>query len=162
MEGLSATSGGMPAGFKPPTSVPYEGSCPESLVKNIIPFIEANYRVIPDREHRAIAGHSMGAGHTVMATSYNPGVFAYLGVFSGGIRDLYDAAEKQLHVLSKSGVEFYSTGAGDADMARTGTVTLHDELVNLGFKTSYTEIAGVHYWFLCLCFLADFTQLLFR
>ena len=47
-------------------------------------------------------------------------------------------------------------------MARTGTVTLHDELIKLGFKTSYTEITGVHYWFLWRPFLADFTPLLFR
>jgi len=163
MQAAGATPGGMPAGLRPPPPpVPYEGSYPQSLVKDVIPFIEANYRVIPDQDHRAVAGLSMGAGHTVMATNNNPGVFAYIGVFSGGIRNLDDTAEKQLQALSKSGVKFYWTGAGDADMARTGTVTLHDELVKLGFKTSYTEIPGVHYWFLWRPFLADFTPLLFR
>ncbi len=162
MQAAGATPGGMPAGFRPPPAVAYEGSYPQSLVKDVIPFIEANYRVIPDQDHRAVAGLSMGAGHTVMATNNNPGEFAYIGVFSGGIRNLDDAAERQLQALSKSGVKFYWTGAGDADMARAGTVTLHDELVKLGFKTSYTEIPGVHYWFLWRPFLADFTPLLFR
>jgi len=162
MQAAGAAPGGMPAGFRPPPPIPYEGSYPQSLVKDVIPFIEANYRVIPDQDHRAVAGLSMGAGHTVMATNNNPGEFAYIGVFSGGIRNLDDAAEKQLLALSKSGVKFYWTGAGDADMARAGTVTLHDELVKLGFKTSYTEIPGVHYWFLWRPFLADFTPLLFR
>jgi len=162
MQAAGAAPGGMPAGFRPPPPIPYEGSYPQSLVKDVIPFIEANYRVIPDQDHRAVAGLSMGAGHTVMATNNNPGEFAYIGVFSGGIRNLDDAAEKQLLALSKSGVTFYWTGAGDADMARAGTVTLHDELVKLGFKTSYTEIPGVHYWFLWRPFLADFTPLLFR
>ena len=162
MAAAGAARGGPPPGFKPPPPPPYEGSYPQSLVKDVIPFVEANYRVIADQEHRAIAGLSMGAGQTAMTTNNNPGVFAYIGVFSGGIRNLDDASEKQLQVLSKSGVKFYWTGAGDADMARTGTTTLHDELVKLGFKTSYTEIPGVHYWFLWRPFLADFASLLFR
>jgi hypothetical protein len=45
-----------------------------------------------------------------------------------------DTTEKQLQALNKSGVKLYWTGAGSADMARNGTVTLHDELVKLGFK----------------------------
>ncbi len=162
VQAANGTPGGMPAGFKPPPPVPYEGSYPESIVKDIIPFVEANYRVIPDQDHRAVAGLSMGAGHTVMVTNNNPGEFAYIGVFSGGIRNLDETAEKQLTALSKSGVKFYWTGAGDADMARAGTVNLHDELVKLGFKTSYTEIPGVHYWFLWRPFLGDFASLLFR
>lgn len=162
MQAAGATPGGMPAGFRPPPPMAYEGSYPQSLVKDVIPFVEANYRVIPDEDHRAIAGLSMGAGHTVMATDNNPGVFGYIGAFSGGIRNLDDATEKQLEALSKSGVKFYWTGAGDADMARAGTVALHDELVKLGFKTSYTEIPGVHYWFLWRPFLGDFAPLLFR
>jgi enterochelin esterase family protein len=162
MQAAGAAPGGMPAGFKPPPPMPYEGSYPQSLVKDVIPFVEANYRVIADEDHRAIAGLSMGAGHTVMATDNNPGVFGYIGVFSGGVRNMDDATEKQLEALSKSGVKFYWTGAGDADMARAGTVTLHDELVKLGFKTSYTEIPGVHYWFLWRPFLGDFASLLFR
>jgi enterochelin esterase family protein len=162
MQAAGASPGAPPAAFRPPPPVAYEGSYPQSLVKDVIPFVEANYRVIPDQDHRAIAGLSMGAGHTVMATNNNPGVFAYIGAFSGGIRNLDDATEKQLETLSKSGVKFYWTGAGDADMARPGTVALHDELVKIGFKTSYTEIPGVHYWFLWRPFLGDFAPLLFR
>ena len=162
VQAASATPGGMPAGFKPPPPVPYEGSYPQSLVKDVIPFIETNYRVIPDQDHRAIAGLSMGAGHTVMATDNNPGVFGYIGVFSGGVRNMDDKIEKQLETLSKSGVKFYWTGAGDIDMALPGTVMLHDELVRDGFKTSYTEIPGAHYWFLWRPFLGDFASLLFR
>jgi enterochelin esterase-like enzyme len=47
-------------------------------------------------------------------------------------------------------------------MARPATVTLHSELVKLGFHTSYTQIPGYHYWFLWRPFLGDFAPLLFR
>ena len=62
-----------PRPVRPPQ--PYPGSYPESLVKDIIPFVEKSYRVIPDRDHRAIAGLSMGGAQTVAATTNNPGMF---------------------------------------------------------------------------------------
>ncbi len=43
-----------------------------SLVKEIIPYIEKNYRVIAKPEARAIAGLSMGGGHTISATTLFP------------------------------------------------------------------------------------------
>ena len=57
---------------------------PESLVKDVIPFVEQTYRVHTTRRHRAIAGLSLGAAQTVVITANNPGLFAYIGVFSGG------------------------------------------------------------------------------
>ena len=51
----------------------YEGSYPHSLVAEIVPFIETHYRVLPGKDNRAIAGLSMGGGHTVQATNNNPG-----------------------------------------------------------------------------------------
>jgi hypothetical protein len=51
---------------------------------NVIPFIERNYRVIANKDNRAIAGLSMGGGHTVQATNNNPGVFDWIGVWSAG------------------------------------------------------------------------------
>ena len=53
-----------PAGAPRPPQV-YEGSYPHSLVKEIIPFIEKHYRVLPEKDNRAIAGLSMGGGHTL-------------------------------------------------------------------------------------------------
>lgn len=140
----------------------YAGSYPESLVKDVIPFVESHYRVIADQDHRAIAGLSMGAMQTSVITENNPGVFGYIGAFSGGPPQMNDTVEKQLQALKDSGVKLYWTGAGAQDMLRQMTVTLHDELLKLGFKTSYTEIPGYHYWFIWRVFLGDYTPLLFR
>ena len=65
----------------------YQGSYPNSLVKEIVPFIEKNFRAIPKKDSRAIAGLSMGGGHTTMATNNNPGEFGWIGVFSAGGQD---------------------------------------------------------------------------
>jgi enterochelin esterase-like enzyme len=53
------------------------------LIKEVIPMIDTNYRTIADREHRAMAGLSMGANQTIQITINNLDVFSYIGGFSG-------------------------------------------------------------------------------
>ena len=53
----------------------YSGLFEKSLVMDVIPFIEQNYRAKASKENRAIAGLSMGGGHTVTATTEYPDVF---------------------------------------------------------------------------------------
>lgn len=51
--------------------------------QELIPFVEANYRVIPDRQHRAIAGLSMGGGGTVIYAAHHPEMFGAAYSMSG-------------------------------------------------------------------------------
>jgi enterochelin esterase family protein len=55
----------------------------EVLIKEIIPMIDASYRTLSDREHRAMAGLSMGANQTIQITMNNLDVFSFIGGFSG-------------------------------------------------------------------------------
>jgi enterochelin esterase family protein len=146
----------------PPPSQPYAGSYPESIVKDVIPFVEKNYRVYTDKDHRAIAGLSMGGAQTLMATNNNPNLFDYIGVFSAGGQVGDPTFESQLLQVKKDGVKVYWTGAGDVDMARAGTVSLEADLKSKDFPTSYKEIPGRHYWFLWRDFLSDYGTLLFK
>ena len=52
------------------------------LIKDIIPFIEANYSVRSDRESRALAGLSMGGGQSLNVGLANLDTFAWVGGFS--------------------------------------------------------------------------------
>jgi enterochelin esterase-like enzyme len=52
------------------------------LLKDIIPFIESHYSVYADREHRAIAGLSMGGGQALNYGLGNLDTFAWVGGFS--------------------------------------------------------------------------------
>ena len=161
LQAAAAAAGGRGAATPRPPQ-PYAGSYPESLVKDVIPFVEKTYRVIANKDNRAIAGLSMGGGHTLMATNNNPGVFGYIGVFSSGPRTVDEAYEKQLEAVKAGGVKFYWTGAGTTDMAREGTMNLHSLVEKHGFKTTYKEIPGAHYWFLWRDFLGDFGSILFK
>ena len=141
---------------------PYAGSYPESIVKDVIPFVEENYRVYTDKNHRAIAGLSMGGGQTVTTTNNNPNLFGYIGVFSAGGRVGDPTFESQLMEIKRDGVKFYWTGAGDTDLARAGMVALEADLKSKDFPTSYKEIPGRHYWFLWRDFLSDYAGQIFR
>jgi enterochelin esterase-like enzyme len=77
------------------------------LIKDIIPYIEANYSVKADRENRALAGLSMGGGQSLNIGLSNLDTFAWVGGFSSApntnppeqlIPDA-DKAKKQLHLL---------------------------------------------------------------
>jgi enterochelin esterase-like enzyme len=141
---------------------PYAGSYPESIVKDIIPFVQSNYRVYTDKNHRAIAGLSMGGGQTVTTTNNNPNLFGYIGVFSAGGRVGDTTFETQLAEIKKDGVKLYWTGAGDTDMARSGMMALESDLKSKDFPTSYKEIPGRHYWFLWRDFLSDYAGQIFK
>jgi enterochelin esterase-like enzyme len=141
----------------------YAGSYPESLIKDVIPFVEKTYRVIPDKAHRAIAGLSLGGSQTIMATNNNPKEFDYIGVFSSGVGDAKDATFlSQLDAIKAAGVKLYWTGAGDIDQAHDRTVALEAVLKDKSFPTSYKEIPGRHYWFLWRDFLGDYASLIFQ
>ncbi len=59
------------------------GRFEESLVKDIIPCIDSQYRTVPDRENRAVAGLSMGGGQAMYAALTHIDQFAWAGSFSG-------------------------------------------------------------------------------
>ena len=54
------------------------------LVDELVPYIDANFNTIADREHRAMAGLSMGGIETKLITLRRPEVFGYYGLLSGG------------------------------------------------------------------------------
>lgn len=58
----------------------------EDLTTGIIPYIETNYHVIPERESRAIAGFSYGGAEALWTATAHQDDFAWLGVFSMGIQ----------------------------------------------------------------------------
>ena len=55
----------------------------EVLIKEIVPMIDDTYRTIADREHRGMAGLSMGANQTIRITMNHLDMFSYIGGFSG-------------------------------------------------------------------------------
>lgn len=143
----------------------FQGKFEKSLVEDVVPYIEKNYRVIASKEGRALAGLSMGGGHTITASTQYPGTFNYIGVFSSGIFDPnadMDALEKKFLALKESGVSKYWVGCGVDDFVMESNKRLLSMLDKTGFEHEYYESEGGHTWANWRDYLSIFAPMLFH
>lgn len=73
------------------------------LVDELIPYVDANFRTLANRDNRAMAGLSMGGMETKMITLNKPETFGYYGLLSGGVyapEDLNGKAKPKLVFIS--------------------------------------------------------------
>ena len=150
----------------------YAGKFEEHLVKDVVPFIEKNFRVYNDKDHRAIAGLSMGGAHTQTITNNNPTMFSYIGVFSMGLMNMgpqsEDAAKlaeerkAKTEALKNSGYKLYWIGVGKDDFLFQSVEKLKADLDTQGFKYTYRESTGGHTWANWRIYLSEFAPLLFK
>ncbi|UZD22865.1 alpha/beta hydrolase-fold protein [Algoriphagus halophytocola] len=92
------------------------------LVDELIPYVDANFRTLADREHRAMGGLSMGGMETHSITLNKPEVFSRYALLSGGI---YTADE--LKDSEKPALIFISAGSKEnPDRVRSAVTALQD------------------------------------
>lgn len=80
----------MPSGHVPPGSKPAPEGTPANafgadFIHDVMPLVESRFRIRADRDHRAIAGLSMGAGHTFALGLAHLDKFSHIAMLSGGI-----------------------------------------------------------------------------
>jgi enterochelin esterase-like enzyme len=175
----SASGGGRgaaPAGGPPPRD-----EFVEDFVKDVMPFVEKNYRVVADRAHRAIAGLSMGGSQTLNIATPNLEKFAYVGVYSSGLfgggrgaapangapAPAFGATWEQTNraaldnANAKKGLKvlWFATGVDDTLIGTTrSTVEL---LKKHGFAPVLKETSGGHTWLNWRSYLIEFAPQLF-
>ena len=133
-----------------------------SLVKEIVPFIDKEYRTIAKADGRAIAGLSMGGGHTTAATLNYPGVFSYICPLSCGIRETPEL-DSQLQGIKKSGYKLYWIGVGKDDTgAYNGSKVLDEHLTKNGMPHTLYVSNDAHVWKNWRLYLNTFARLLFK
>ena len=133
-----------------------------SLVKEIVPFIDKEYRTIAKADGRAIAGLSMGGGHTTAATLNYPGVFSYICPLSCGIRETPEL-DSQLQGIKKAGYKLYWIGVGKDDTgAYNGSKVLDEHLTKNGMPHTLYVSNDAHVWKNWRLYLKTFARLLFK
>jgi enterochelin esterase family protein len=165
-------NGSLPRPAKPPEGAEAMAAFRErftnELMKDVIPFVEKNYRVKADSDHRALAGLSMGGGQTLGAVTANPDKFAYVGVWSAGIGQNVDDFEKRNEAFLgnpdkvNKQVKLFWIGVGDKDFALTGSKNLAELLKKRGISNELHVSGGGHTWINWRHYLNEFTPLLFR
>jgi enterochelin esterase-like enzyme len=145
--------------------VKYQGQFEKSLVEDIIPYMEKNYKVKKNKNGRAIAGLSMGGGHTITASTNYPGTFGYIGVFSSGIFNQNEnlaEMEKKFLALKENGVSKYWVACGVDDFVMDSNKRLLEVLKKTNFEHEYFENEGGHTWANWRTYLTLFTPMLFE
>lgn len=142
----------------------------KSLVQDVIPYIETNYRVATGKENRALTGLSMGGLQTMNTTFENPGLFDYIGVMSMGFADLSrfginidnSKREAQIKALKAAAPKVYWIACGKDDFLIESVVTMRAKLDELDFPYVYRESPGGHTWTNWRIYLSEFAPMLFR
>ena len=125
------------------------------LMDELVPYVDQNFRTIADRDHRAMAGLSMGGMETRQATLARPQVFGYWGLFSGGVYE-----PKELEGKQKPKLIFISTGEKEN---LDGVKTAVSNLKAAGFNAEWHVSPGTAHEFLTWRrALYQFAQLLFK
>jgi enterochelin esterase-like enzyme len=134
----------------------------KDLLNDLIPFIEKKYAVLADREHRAIAGLSMGGGQSLNFGLGNLDKFAWIGGFSSApntktpqelVPDI-NAAKEKIKLL------YMSCGASDGLISFSKR--LHDYLAKNDVPHIYFIEPGVHDFKVWKNGLFMFSQLIFK
>jgi len=133
---------------------------------DLIAFIDSNFRTVPDREHRAIAGLSMGGAQALRIGLNHPDQFAYIGAFSPAI-DITDPSKDYDGGLAKPAalnqqLRLLWIGIGTEDFLFEPVRQSHEALEKAGIRHVWVESSGAHVWTVWRKYLVDFVPRLFQ
>jgi len=146
----------------------------DDVTQVLIPFVDKTYRTLADRDHRAMAGLSMGGFQTFHVTLNHLDLFSHIGGFSGigGMLEdrQYDlktdfngafadpaAFNRKVHLL------YFGVGTAEAERFTTRIRALHAAMTEAGVDHVYWESPGTdHEWQTWRRNLKDFASRIFR
>lgn len=149
------------------------GAFEDVVVKDLIPMIDATYRTIADRDHRAMAGLSMGGMQTFQITLGNLDMFSHIGGFSGagggfggvafdpktahgGVMADAEEFNRRVHLL------WLGIGTDEPGRMYESVKKYHEALEQAGIEHVYYESPGTsHEWQTWRRCLHEFAPLLF-
>jgi enterochelin esterase-like enzyme len=145
------------------------------VTEALIPFVDTTYRTIADREHRAMAGLSMGGMQTFHITLNHLDLFSHIGGFSGAMRlalgdqkldpkTAYNGVFADPTAFAKKvRLLWLGVGTEEPERMREGIRSLHASLTEAGIRHVYVESPGTdHEWQTWRRNLKDFAPRLFR
>jgi enterochelin esterase-like enzyme len=138
----------------------------KTLLEDIIPMIDANFRTLANQQNRAMAGLSMGGMQTRVISLAHPEVFSQIGLFSGGSISMEDVTnapgfkEKvKLVFISYGSRELENRRAGFGGDPKANTDALKEAGMNTHF---YVSPQTAHEWQSWRRALNEFAPLLFK
>jgi len=165
----AAPAAGAPPAGAPPAGAPAAGtpgaaprprfsfdSYADLMINDMIPWVDKNFRTLPDQAHRAMSGLSMGGMYTKAITLAHLDKFAYIGLFSGG-------TIAPAEITDKSKVKLVFMSYGSREPGSNGVKAAADVLQQAGIKSaSYVSPLTAHEWQSWRRSIREYAQLLFK
>lgn len=114
----------------------------QDLLNDLIPFIEKTFPVFTDREHRAIAGLSMGGGQSLNFGLGNQDRFAWVGGFSSAPNTKMPEQLVPDPAKTKEQLRLLFISCGDKDGLISFSKRTHDYLITHQVQHIYHVIPG--------------------
>ena len=155
----------------------------EENFSQLIAWTETHYRTIADKQHRAIAGLSMGGFHTMHTAALLNQSFDYVGIFSAlyvpymrhhraersldiseltlSDKPVYHQTEQLLQQQFANPPQLYWIACGAEDFLYQDNVVYRQYLDENQYPYEYHESAGGHSWQNWIDYLTSFVQRLF-
>ncbi len=133
----------------------------EDFINDIVPYVDANYRTIADREHRAVGGFSRGGNQALSHGLRHLDMFSHFCCYSSYTSmDLpaYDRPD------INSQIKLFWLGVGTDDFLYEGAKQYMDFLDSKKIKNIkfFTNDKFGHTWMNAKCFLDQSVPLLFK
>ena len=137
----------------------------KDLLQDLIPFVQANYRVHSDRSNRAIVGLSMGGGQALNIGLRHLDLFSRVASFSGAVprgaaADSFDDALADARKLNTS-LKLLWVGCGTEDGLFAPNKEFSERLKKAGVTHTFHESGGAHTWSVWRKYLLEVAPLLF-
>jgi enterochelin esterase family protein len=136
-----------PAAYKPDME-----AFPRDLIGDLIPLVESRYRVLADRQHRAIAGLSMGGGQSLAIGLTHPDMFGSVAAFSSAMQIANDpewggidmqAALRQAGRINAN-LDLLWVGCGMEDTLFDVNARFSGQLTEHGVEHTFRVTKGAH------------------
>ena len=132
-------SGWTPSGGQVMTADATKDPFNDELMKDIIPFVEANYRTVSSPDNRALSGLSMGGIQTLNIGLRNLGTFRYVAVIrtvraAEQEHQLFYKAEADKIPKYNSALKLFWWGWGKTDIARANGLAVIDKFKSQGVR----------------------------
>jgi enterochelin esterase family protein len=145
-----------------------DDACTREYLHDIIPFVDSHYRTHPNREHRAVAGLSMGGFVTLNTGLTHLETFGELFVFSSGYwPDQLPAFQEAIKpLLSQTNIndQFRMPvyfAAGETDIALFNSQRTLAVFNNYGVRTFWVLSSNGHEWLNWRRYLQQTAQIMF-
>ena len=148
-----------------------DGETETRFMQDVVATVDSQFRTIPEKSSRAIAGMSTGGLQAIYLSANNPDSFGYVGLFSPyaydtvfGLRhpEFYGGLNRKMKRQFSEAPDYYGIMIGNTDFFYPHMILWNCSLDRKGYKHEFVVTTGGHEWYNWRKHFVLFSQNIFR